>query len=87
MITRASAPAPKPVRAQALVAELAVQALDGAILPRLAGVHVCRFDALLLQPFAHRMADELESVARAKVARCAVFADLARQHFDHAARA
>ncbi len=79
--------ASEPLHAQPLVAELAVQALGGAILPRLAGVDVRRFDALLLQPFQHRMADELGAVVRAQVARRAVFADQALQHFDHATRA
>lgn len=50
-------PGAEPLRAQALVTELAVQALGNATLPRLTGVDMRRFDALLLQPFQHRMAD------------------------------
>src|SRR5262245_2238950 len=55
----------KPFEAQALVAELAVEALRDAILPRLAGLDQRRTDALRDDPGQQGFGDELRSVVAA----------------------
>ncbi len=76
----------KPLPAQALVAELAVEAFVGSILPRLARIAERGIDAGLVQPLEQCAADELGAVVRAQRARCAVHADQAAEHLDHPAR-
>src|SRR3546814_836145 len=80
-------PRPEPFEAQALVAELAVEAFAGAILPGLARVDQCRADPLVRDPAEQGLRDELRAVVRTQVQRCAAFGDQPRQHVDHAARA
>ena len=75
----------EPLHAQALVAELAVEALADAILPRLARVDQRGLDALVDDPLRQRAGDELGAVVGAQVARRTTFADEPRQHlFDTA---
>jgi len=86
-------PRAEPFEAQALVAELAVEALARAVLPRLARVDQGGLDAFrrcnqrrvdeLLQ---QRASDELRSVVGAQVVRYTALADQPRQHLDDAAR-
>src|SRR6202040_3432718 len=52
----------KPFEAQTLVAELAVEALRDAILPRLAGLDKCRADALRDDPRQQCLRHELGPV-------------------------
>ena len=59
---------PEPFEAQALVAELAVEALRDAILPGLAGIDQCRVDALLDDPGQQRLGDELRPIVAAQKA-------------------
>ena len=58
----------KPFEVQALVAELAVEALRDAILPRLARVDQCRADALSDDPGQQRLGHELRPVVTAQEA-------------------
>ena len=57
-------PGSEPLDAQALIAELAVEALIGAILPRLAGVVEDGGDAGMRDPLEDGPADELGPVVR-----------------------
>lgn len=75
----------KPFEAQALVAELTVEALADAILPGLAGVDQRRLDALLGDPLQQRTGDELRPIVGAQIERRAALADQARQDLDNAA--
>src|SRR5262245_63900181 len=77
----------KPFEAQTLVAELAVEALRDAILPRLAGLDQRRTDALRDDPGQQRLGDELRSVVAAQERGRAACADETRQHRDDARRA
>ena len=58
-MARASARDPEPVLVQALVAELAVEALDVGVLRRLAGLDQAQLDAALVGPLVERPAREL----------------------------
>jgi len=53
----------EPFDAQAFVAELAVEALVGTVLPWLARVDQCGLDVLGVEPFEDRFADELRSMS------------------------
>src|ERR1700719_273917 len=77
----------KPFEVQALVAELAVEALRDAILPRLARLDQCRADALSDDPGQQRLGHELRPVVTAQEARRATSAHQARQHVDDSRRA
>src|SRR5258708_323719 len=77
----------EPFHAQALVAELAVEALTDAVLPWLARVDQGGLDALVDDPLQQRAGDELRAVVGAQVARRTTLADQRRQHFDDTARA
>ena len=79
--------AAEPFERQALVAELAVEALGIAVLPRLARIDERGFGAGLGKPSKDRVADELGAVVGSKVARCAMLRDQPREHLDHARRA
>jgi hypothetical protein len=59
-------PRPEPFEAQALVAELAIEALVDAILPGLAGIDQRRRDALIDEPFQKRPRHELGAVVGAQ---------------------
>src|ERR671919_2010254 len=59
----------EPFEAQALVAELAVEAFRDAILPRLAGLDQRRADALRDDPGQQRLGYELRSVVAAQERR------------------
>src|SRR3546814_11818810 len=72
-------PRPEPFEAQALVAELAVEAFAGAILPGLARVDQCRADPLVRDPAEQGLRDELRAVVRTQVQRCAAFGAPPRQ--------
>src|SRR4029077_15099779 len=77
----------KPFEVQALVAELAVEALRDAILPRLARLDQCRADALSDDPGQQRLGHGLRPVVTAHEARCARIAHRARQLIDDPRRA
>ena len=62
---------PEPLDAQALVAQLAVEALVVAVLPGLAGIDQRRADAGMGEPLEDRQADELRSAVRAQEERSA----------------
>ena len=79
--------AAEPFERQALVAELAVEALIVAVLPRFARIDVRGVDARVGEPGEDRVADELRSVVRAQEARCAALGDEPGQNLDDAARA
>ncbi len=57
----------EPLQAQALVAELAVEALVGTVLPRLARIDVRGVDVRRQQPAQDRAGDELRAVVGAQV--------------------
>src|SRR6185436_2169742 len=77
----------EPFEAQALVAELAVEALRDAIVPGLAGLDQRGSDTLSDNPRQECLRHELRTIVAAQESRCAAFADQARQHFDDARRA
>ena len=62
-------PRAEPLQAQAFIAELAVEALHRAVLPRLPWLDQRRFDALFDNPPQHRPRDELRPVVRAQERR------------------
>src|ERR1700690_3223517 len=74
----------EPFEAQALVAELAIEALRDAILPGLAGLDQRRTDALPDDPGQQRLRYELRAVVTAQERRRTTLAHEARQHLDHA---
>jgi len=80
-------PAPEPVEGEAFVAELAVEALVGAVLPGFAGGDVGGLDALIGEPGQDGPGDELGPVVGADVLRGAVQADETRQDVDDPSRA
>ena len=80
-------PRPEPLQAQALVAELAVEAFRRAILPGLAGIDQRRIDAHVRDPGEQRARSELGAVVGTKIKRRPTIADATRQHLDHARRA
>ena len=75
----------EPFEAQALVAELAVEAFRRAILPGLARIDQCGGDALVDDPRQQCARDELRSVVRAQIEWRAALRHQPRQHLDHAA--
>ena len=77
----------KPLEAQALVAEFAVEAFRDAILPGFAGLDQRRADALGVDPGQQGLGYELRAVVAAQEGRRTAHADQARQHVDHAWRA
>ena len=77
----------KPFEAQTLVAELAVEALRDAILPRLAGLDQRRGDAVRDDPGQQGPGYELRSVVAAQECRRAACTHQARQHVDDTRRA
>ena len=80
-------PVPEPLQTQTLVAELPVERLVHAVLPRLARVDVRRIDVRCRQPFEHGFRHELGAVVRAQVPRRAMLADQLRQHLNDPAGA
>ena len=76
--------APEPFELQALVAELAVEALVGAVLPRLTAIDQWGFDLFFAEPFEDCVADKLRAVIRAKESRRAMLRDQAVVHLDDA---
>jgi hypothetical protein len=55
-------PGTKPFLVQAFIAQPPVEALVGAVLPRLARIVQCGLDVRFLDPFEDRVADELRAV-------------------------
>jgi hypothetical protein len=76
--------AAEPLHAEALVAELAVEALVGPVLPGLSGVDERRIDTLGRQPPQDGVRDELRSVVGTKVPWRAVHTHKARHYVDDA---
>ena len=77
--------APEPFEGQALVAELAVEALIGAVLPGFARIVQRRVDMRCAEPFEDRVADELRAVVGTQIPGRAVQRDQPLKNFDHAA--
>jgi hypothetical protein len=76
----------EPFGIQALVAQAAVEALVGAVLPRLAGLDVHGLDPVLGDPLQDRQRHELGAVVAAHERRCAAFAHQPGQDLDHPRR-
>jgi len=76
--------AAEPFHAQAFVAELAVEALVVAVLPRLAWIDQRGVDLRLGEPLQDRLAHELGAIVRAQERRRTVRADQSGEHVDHA---
>ncbi len=55
-------PGTKPLLVQAFIAQPPVEALVGAVLPRLARIVQCGLDVRFSDPFEDRVADELRAV-------------------------
>ena len=72
----------KPLHREALVAQLAVEALIRAVLPRLAGFDVRRVDLGVGDPLQDGARYELRPIVRSNDLRCAMPADQTAQHFD-----
>lgn len=80
-------PGAQPLETEALVAELPVEALLGAVLPGLAGRDVCGADAELHRPPDDGRGDEFGPVVAAQVPWRAVDADQLGEHLNDAPRA
>src|SRR5688572_5413072 len=78
---------PEPFLVQALIAKSAVEALVGAILPRLARRNVSGLDAVVCEPAQDGGRHELWAIVGAKVERSTPNADQAGEDLDYAARA
>jgi hypothetical protein len=76
----------KPFEAEALVAELAVEALTDPVLPWLARIDERRIDTLVDDPRQHRTRDEFGPVVAAQERRCASLADQQAEHLDDLTR-
>src|SRR6266498_1094899 len=76
--------AAEPFHVQAFVAELAVEALVVAVLPRLARIDQGGVDLRFGEPFQDRLTHELGSVVRAQEHRRAAHANQAGEYFDDA---
>ena len=79
-------PASEPFERQALVTELAVEALVFAVLPRFVRIDLCALDARVGEPGTEGIADELRAVVRAQQPRRAVYRDRAGEDLDHVGR-
>ena len=77
----------KPLHVQALLAEAPVEALVGAVLPRLAGRDVRGLDALRRGPAQDRAGDKLGPVVGPEIARGASVAHEAGEQVDDSAGA
>src|SRR5215218_2850524 len=75
---------PKPLQAQVLVPELAVERLVGRILPWLPRVDVRGLDLRVGEPPQDGRRDELRSIVRAQIAWRAVQAHQLREDLDDA---
>ena len=75
----------EPFHAEALVAQLSVEALVGAVLPGFAGSDVGCLDAGAQHPTQDRGRHELRSVVRSEISRSASNADQSGQDVDHPA--
>ncbi len=76
----------EPVDRQALIAELPIEALCGAVLPGLARVDQGRLDFVLGSPLEQRRGYELGIVVAAQVGRRPANTDDSGQHFNHPGR-
>jgi hypothetical protein len=65
----------KPLHRQALIAELAVEGLVRAVLPRLAWIDERRFDVLVSEPAQDRAGQELRAVVGSQMSRSSMHAD------------
>lgn len=74
----------EPLDAETLVAEFAVEALVGAVLPGLARIDQRRLDVLLHDPLQDRLADELGAIVGAQEGRSATLADQTAQNLNDA---
>src|ERR1039457_108995 len=77
----------EPLHRQALITQLAVERLVGAVLPGFARIDAGGVDVSLQQPAQDRSGDELRAIIRSQVPRRTVHSYELRQHFDDSARA
>jgi len=77
----------KPLHAQALVPELAVERLVHSVQPGFSGIDIRSVDVGLRQPSQDRSRDELRPVVTAQISRCSVHAHELGEHFDDPAGA
>ena len=77
----------EPFQGQAFVAKLAIEALVGAVLPRLTGIAQRSGDARLGDPLEDGVADELRTIVRTHKQRRAVLTHEAREYLDDPLRA
>ena len=77
------APGPEPFQVQALVTELAIETLARAVLPGLAGIDQGCLDALVDHPLENGAGDELRTIVRPQMNRCAALRDKPCENFDH----
>jgi hypothetical protein len=77
----------EPLEGQALIAQLPVERLVGAVLPGLARIDQGGLDLSLGEPLQDSVADELRATVGAQVHRRVVDADQSCQDFDDAPRA
>src|ERR1017187_6675164 len=76
----------EPLHRQALITQLAVERLVGAVLPGFARIDAGGVDVSLQQPAQDGSGDELRTIIRSQVPRRTVHAHEFRQHLDHSAR-
>ena len=77
---------PEPFDARALIAEFAVEALIGSVLPGLSRVDERCLDVLVHDPLQDRLADDFWAVIGAQERRSAALADQAAQDLESPAR-
>ncbi len=77
----------EPFHRQAFIPKLAVEALVGSVLPRLARIDEDGFDLLLHHPSQQGRADKFRSIVGADIARRTMQADEPAQHLDHSGTA
>jgi len=77
-------PVAKPLHVQAFVAELAIEALVVAVLPRLTGVDQGGIDLSFSEPRQDSIANEFRTVVRTQEHRCPVHADQTGEHVNDA---
>ena len=83
----AVSPGAEPLHRQAFVAQLAVEPLVGAVLPRLTRFDVGRVNAGVGDPLQYGARDKLGTTVRANNLRCAMLVDQSAEHFDDPRRA
>src|SRR5665213_3662447 len=75
-------PVPEPLHGQTFVAEFAVEAFVGPVLPRLSWIDQRSLDTFFAGPFEQRRTDEFRAIIGPQVARRAVYADELAENLD-----